>query len=447
MSEGRLMSVKNPLLASIDQQAVLIASERKSVFESCLEQVALEIPDLRTKAEQSELADSFWYEEGSYMERYRPYEVKDGVLHLPVRGALLKDFGYTTRFATGYDYIWEAFKRGIGDSEVRAIALVVDSPGGMASGCFDLVDKMYEVRDAKPVRAFASDHAYSAAYAIASVAQNGITVSRTGGVGSVGVVQMHVNWAAYNDKVGIEITYIFAGEHKVDGNPDEPLSDAVKARMQARIDALYDEFVSTVARNRAMDEQVVRDTEALTFTAKEALSNGMADSIGSFDDAVADFAAETSQKNGDPEMSTKPDDTAAAQQAAVENARAEGVTAGMTQGATAERQRINAILACDEAKARPKAALSAALKSDMSAETVAAFLADLPEEASATPEPKGENVVDPSAGAPKGMFTQAMDGTPNPGIDAGNNSGEAKTDDDIVDTIMRDAGRGARKVA
>jgi signal peptide peptidase SppA len=433
------MAVKNPILAILDQEPALLVPGRRAWFESCIEQTALEMSAFEAEAADATMSDDFWYEEGSGMERYRPYLVVNGVLQIPVKGSLLKDFPYTTRWATGYDYIWKAFKRGIDDSAVKAIALVIDSPGGMVAGCFELVDKMYEIREAKPVRAFASDYAYSAAYAIASVAQSGISVTRTGGVGSVGVVTMHVDWSKWNADYGVAITYIFAGDHKVDGNPDEPLSKDAKARIQERIDSLYNEFVSTVARNRDMDEQAIRDTEALTFTAQEAVSNGMADSIGAFDDTIAAFAAETSKDEGNTTMST--DNPTAVDQAAVDNAKAEGTRA--------ERTRVNAILGCEAAKSRPKAALSAALKTDMSAESAAEFLADLPEEAK-TEAPKAETPAEvPTAGAPQGLFEAAMNGSGNPGIDsgAGSDDTEMSNDDAVVDRILADSGRGRRKSA
>ena len=94
-------------------------------------------------------------------------------------------------------------------------------------------------------------------------------------------------------------------------------------------------------------------------------------------------------------------------------------TEGQAEGATAERTRINAILASDEGQARPKAALSAALKSGMDLDTATAFLAELAE------EPKADAAA-PGAGAPAGMFQAAMDGTANPGIEA------LGDDDDVV---------------
>src|SRR5574343_323197 len=87
------------------------------------------------------------------------------------------------------------------------------------------------------------------------------------------------------DDAGVKITFIYAGDHKVDGNPYEPLPEDVKNRMQARIDGLYDIFVSTVARNLGIAEEAVRATEALTYSAEEAVSIGFAHEILACDEA------------------------------------------------------------------------------------------------------------------------------------------------------------------
>lgn len=252
---------------------------------------------------------------------------------------------------------------------------MIDSGGGHVAGNFDLVDKIFEGGSVKPIRAYASEHGYSAAYSIASAADS-VTVSRTGGVGSIGVVTVHLDVSKAMDQDGNKITFIHYGKHKVDGNPYEPLPPEVEKRIQARINELGEVFVSSVARNRSMDVQAVRDTEALTFTAKEATSNGLADSIGSLDDAIAVFEADMSNQEED-DMSNPQ---------LVYNARSEGLAsgtlAGKREGAPAERNRICAILDSDEGKKRPVAARAAAFDTDLSTEQASVFLGKLPDEKS-----------------------------------------------------------------
>lgn len=372
--------------------------------------------------------DGFWPAEDSWFAAYRPYVVADGILQIPVKGVLLNNFPFAAGvWATGYEYIWRAYQRGMDDEAVRAIALVIDSPGGLVAGNFELVDKMFERRDEKPVWSFASESAYSAAYSIASVGQT-IYVSRTGGVGSIGVVTMHIDASGAYEKMGLKLTYIFAGKHKVEGNSAEPLSADAKDRIQARIDELYGVFVSTVARNRSqLSEEDVRATEALCFTATQAVSAKLADQIGSIDDALSAFAGaldDQSDHTGEDEMADVAN--TAVDQAALDTARAEGHAAGksegMTLGATAERERISAILGHDEAKGRESQAMFFATKTGMSVEDATGALAAAPKVEASKPAPaKGKQTE---------SFEDAMTRTGNPGLAAedggeGNDGGEA----------------------
>lgn len=414
----------NPFLARFSGKETLVDGESQALFESCLAQgyVAFQAFEQRqAMAAQVEMQDDFWFPPNDWRAHYRPYVVKDGTLQIPIKGVLLHDFSYAFGdWLTGYVYIAKAFERGMADPEVKRIALMCHSPGGEVAGNFDLVDKMFAYRGTKPVRAFAHEAAYSAAYSIASVADQ-IVVARTGGVGSIGVVTMHMDISEAMAERGVKITFIFAGKHKVDGNPYEPLPADVKDRIQERIDALMNIFVSTVARNRGLDEQAVRDTQAATFMAPEAVSNGLADSIGSLDDAVAAFAADLSSDEGEDEMSGQKDETAVAQaahEAAVATARTDGEAAGRK----AEKDRIVAIIGSDAAKDRPSAALAAALDTDMTAEQAATFLGKLPTEKPADKAESTEGTA-PAGGVGGNRFDDAMQNTGNPNLGAG---GEAQ---------------------
>ena len=169
--------------------------------------------------------------------------------------------------------------------EVAAILLDVDSPGGESGGVFDLADRIRVAAQAKPVWAVANDMAFSAAYALASAATR-VFVARTGGVGSIGVIAMHVDQSVKDAKDGIRYTAVFAGERKNDLNPHEPISDEAHAVLKAEVDRVYDLFVETVARHRGLDADTVRATEAGLFFGSNAVAAGLADAVGGFDDAL-----------------------------------------------------------------------------------------------------------------------------------------------------------------
>lgn len=371
--------MSNLLAARFSDVPVMVSADRANWMTDCLQAASAELTriEARSGGEQAAMMDDFWPEADSWLAAYRPYNVDaNGTLSIPVRGMLLHDFGYAFgSLATGYTYVERAYNRGMGDQNVARIAFVIDSGGGEVAGNFDMVDRMFAQRGVKPTAALVNEHAYSAAFSIASAADR-IYVARTGGVGSVGVVTSHVDASGMMEKMGYKITFIYAGDHKIDGNPYEPLPEAVKNRMQARIDGLYSIFVSTVARNLGLDEQAVRDTQALTFSAEEAVAMGFAHEVRSFDEALAAFSGSRILTVGEVTMS-EANQTPEVLQAGLDAARAEG----RKEGAQAERERIQGILGSDEAKSRGGLALHLSMNTELPVEAARSVLGASPEEA------------------------------------------------------------------
>nr|WP_233527897.1 S49 family peptidase [Serratia sp. PAMC26656] len=218
------------------------------------------------------------------------YDVVEGIAIIPIQGTLVQKLGTLRPYSgmTGYDGIRACFLRALNDGEVKAICLDIDSPGGEVAGCFDLVDEIYSARGSKPVWAILSESAYSAAYALASAADK-IIVPRTGGVGSVGVIVMHVDWSQKIKNDGLQVTIITYGDRKAESNPYEPLSETARKAIQSDIDEMGRLFVSTVSRNRGITEKTVRDTEAACFLGADGVQLGLADQVASPDAAFRDL--------------------------------------------------------------------------------------------------------------------------------------------------------------
>lgn len=218
------------------------------------------------------------------------YDVVEGIAIIPIQGTLVQKLGTLRPYSgmTGYDSIRACFLQALNDSEVKAICLDIDSPGGEVAGCFDLVDEIYSARGTKPVWAILSESAYSAAYALASAADK-IVVPRTGGVGSVGVIVMHVDWSQKIKNDGLQVTIITYGDRKAESNPYEPLSETARKAIQSDIDEMGRLFVSTVSRNRGIAEKTVRDTEAACFLGADGVRLGLADQVASPDAAFRDL--------------------------------------------------------------------------------------------------------------------------------------------------------------
>ena len=221
------------------------------------------------------------------------YRVVDGVAVIDVFGVLAHRSGFdaNSSYIQGYDGLARQFAAALADPQAKAILLNIDSPGGEVAGAFQLADQIRAARGVKPIHAIAGDLAASAAYLIASAADT-LSVTRTGEVGSIGVVMRHVDFSGALAQEGIRVTYIHAGSHKIDGNPYQPLPASVQADLQAQVDHYYGLFVDAVAASRkGMTRESIRATEARMFTAEQAVQMGLADGIISPDALLARMTA------------------------------------------------------------------------------------------------------------------------------------------------------------
>jgi signal peptide peptidase SppA len=322
----------------------------------------------------------------------------DGVAIIPVLDTLVNRGAWLDSRSglTSYEGLGAQIRAAASDPEVRSILLDISSPGGEAAGMASLADLIRQVRDTKPVTAFVNDMAASAAYGLASAA-NEIVNSPTSIVGSIGVVMLHADRSGELAAQGVKPTLIFAGSHKVDGNPFEPLSDAVRADLQASVDAHYRQFLDMVAagRGRRLTSDMARATEARTFIGSEAIRLGLADRIASFDEVLASLSQTTrpsgrNARKGGISMSTE--EIVPAVEAATEPtrevarleapapqpvARLEEVVAAAR---VEERARIRAIVNGEAAQGREKQALMLATETALSVAEAEKVLAASPKE-------------------------------------------------------------------
>ncbi len=314
----------------------------------------------------------------------------DGTAIIPIVGSLVNRGAWigASSGLVSYEGLAAQLREAAGDPSVSAIVLDLDSGGGEATGMYALANLIAKIDQTKPVYAFVNDVAASAAYGIASAARE-IIVSPSSIVGSIGVVLLHLDHSGELADAGIKPTLIHAGANKVDGNPFEPLSEAVRADLQDQVGKFYEQFVGLVAQGRAgrMSAAQIRATEARTFMGQEAIDIGLADRMASLDELLTLISqpapGATSNRSGFAMSKTNQADAPQAQnggenqsmhQAALDAARAEGVAAGKAEASA----RIKAILQAEEAQGREAQAMTMALDTDMKAEDAIKVLAVAP---------------------------------------------------------------------
>lgn len=196
--------------------------------------------------------------------------------------AVTKFFGFPT-----YQGIQANLKKLVADSSVKSIIMQIQSPGGMAIGCQECSKFIYDLRSEKRIVSFADPYAFSAAFDLATAASE-FYVMPSGQVGSVGSYIMHADYSGALKEAGIDVTFISAGEKKVDGNPYQPLSKSARADLQKDVDFYYEAFVESVARNRAITAEDVRQNygKGGRVLAKDALQAGMVDDVITFEQLI-----------------------------------------------------------------------------------------------------------------------------------------------------------------
>lgn len=361
---------------------------------------------------RGEICDAFGMR-GELQEK--PFAYVNGLAIIPVSGTLVNRFSGCYGWVTGYNFIRQQLNFALSDPDVKGIILDINSYGGEAAGCFELSAEIAAARKIKPITGVIDSNAYSAGYAIASACSK-IVLTPSGGVGSVGVVAMHVDMSKMYADWGIKVTLIYEAEHKVDGNPYEPLPKDVQANIQASIHISYEAFVNLVAKNLGVDAQKIRDTKSQIYKADEALALGLIHAIATPNQAAQAFFDELSGSNhqlhheGNEMTDATKKEPGAEQLAATAQATAQAAS----EARIAERARVSGIMGCEEAKGRSGLANHLAMNTDMSLEAAKAVMAAAPAE-QAAPAP---------AAAKSNAFEQVMNASNHPNVGANGGEGE-----------------------
>lgn len=198
---------------------------------------------------------------------------------------------------TSTELIGRVFDQLIADTQVGAIILDVDSPGGNVFGVTELAQKIFDARGTKPIIAVANSLMASAAYWIGSAADE-IVITPSGQAGSIGVLAVHADHSAALEKCGVKVTVIKAGRFKAEGTDTEPLTDTAEQHMQSQVDAYYELFVADIARNRGVSAADVRSGfgQGRVLDAKAAKAAGMVDRIAPLDAVIDRLKGQTNRQ-------------------------------------------------------------------------------------------------------------------------------------------------------
>lgn len=277
---------------------------------------------------------------GCPLENTRTVTHRDGAAIIPVTGPIFRRANLFTEVsgATSVEVLATDIQAAIDDPAVSRLVLEIDSPGGQAAGIGDLAAQIRQ--SPKPVIAHVDNLAASAAYWIASAAQE-IVVSPGAMLGSIGVV------ATYRPEKDAPIKVISSQSPLKQAAPD---TEHGRADTQRIVDQLAALFIADVAAYRGTDPATVESKfgQGSLLIAAEAIGAGMADRIGTFESLFTAAARGTSRGSL---MAT---DNPGAPAATIDRAYltvnhpdliAQIQTEARADGAAAERERIQSVRA------------------------------------------------------------------------------------------------------
>ena len=342
----------------------------------------------------------------------RNYQVSNGIAVIPISGTLVSKTRSLQPISgmTGYNGIVARLQQAVSDPSVDGILLDMDTPGGLVAGAYDCSDIIARMRDIKPVWALANDMNCSGGQLLASAASRRL-VTQTARTGSIGVMVAHSNYGEALKKKGVEITLIYSGKHKVDGNPYGSLPPEVREQFQAKIDATRQMFAERVSEYTGMSVKAVLDTEAAVYSGREAIDAGLADELVNNTDALSVMREALDKRKKTfygGHMSDTTNQQATAQHADDasnastdnENLQVQPESGAQIEAAVAEeRSRIMGVLNCEEAKGREAQARVLAETPGMTVTTAQQILAAAPQSAHSRTDTALDRLMELSPGA------------------------------------------------
>ena len=208
---------------------------------------------------------------------------------LPLTGTIFPKANIMTQMsgATSIERWISEFETMIADDSVQSVVLDIDSPGGSVWGIAEASERFNAAKNGKPIVAVSNYLCASAAYWIASQADE-IVASPSSITGSIGVYAMHQSMQRAMVEAGVDLSIIVAGQYKAERSPALQLTEGARAELQTEVNEDYDDFIKAVAKGRGIRASRVKSDygEGRAYTSRRALDRGMVDRIASLRDTI-----------------------------------------------------------------------------------------------------------------------------------------------------------------
>lgn len=182
------------------------------------------------------------------------------------------------------------------DTQVKAVVLRVNSPGGSAFGSEQIWHEVMNLKAKKPVVVSMGGYAASGGYYI-SCAADRIVAEPSTLTGSIGIFGMVPNLEGLTDKLGIGFDRVSTNRH-ASASLFRPLDAETSSAVQASVERGYNLFVKRCADGRQLSADSIRKVaEGRVWTGEMAQERGLVDELGGLDRALQLAAEKAKLKN------------------------------------------------------------------------------------------------------------------------------------------------------
>lgn len=191
----------------------------------------------------------------------------------------------------GSERISRAIRKARTDSNIKAIVLRINSPGGSALASDVIWREVKLTQAVKPIIASFGDVAASGGYYIGCAADSIFVQPNTitGSIGVFGIIPNMQN--LLNNKLGITFDGVKTGKYADIASITRPLTAGERFIIQNSVNRTYDTFLSRVAEGRKKDKKYIDGIAGgRVWTGTDAVENGLADRVGDFHAAIKSAA-------------------------------------------------------------------------------------------------------------------------------------------------------------
>lgn len=206
---------------------------------------------------------------------------------------------------TSYESIKEDFEA-LTEAGVKTVAFMAESGGGEAYGMMDTGNYLRKLADENGIRiiSYVDGLAASACYGLIAISDE-IISNKSSEIGSVGVLIRLLNDSKSLEMKGYERSFISAGKEKIPYAEDGSFRKEFLDDLQYKVDALYTDFTEYVAEHRNLSVEAVRNTQANTFLADDAVALGLADKVMTQEDFYSYLSGQAQNNKEGSSMSNR----------------------------------------------------------------------------------------------------------------------------------------------